>query len=110
MMNWTFSKRGLARDSIESVLGRKISYVLPYAENEFIDALNRGIPAIIYHKGKPLAGILEDLAYNLSKPEHQNTPPDPCKYNVEKNQFQEKNCCERVEHMLIHQTQKPRRH
>jgi pilus assembly protein CpaE len=75
IMNWTFSKRGLARDSIESVLGRKISYVLPFADNEFIDALNRGIPALIYHKGKPLAGILEDLAFSLSKPEHQNTPP-----------------------------------
>jgi pilus assembly protein CpaE len=76
VMNWTFARRGLSRDSIESVLGMKVSYVLPFTENGYVDALNRGIPAIIFYKGQSIAGILEDFAFSLSKPEHVNVTPD----------------------------------
>jgi pilus assembly protein CpaE len=75
LMNWTFERRGLARASIESALGAPVSYVLPYAESLLIEAINRGIPAVTYHKGKPLAALFEDLAYDLSRDDLRKEPP-----------------------------------
>ncbi len=75
LMNWTFARRGLSRKSIESALGIGVTYVLPYAESHLIEALNRGIPAVSHYEGKPLAGVLEDLAYGLSREVDRETPP-----------------------------------
>lgn len=75
MMNWTFEKRGLARKSIESALGIKVDYLMPYAESMLVEALNLGKPSISYHQGKPLAAILEDLAFYVSRDADRDGQP-----------------------------------
>jgi len=75
LMNWTFEKRGLARKSIESALGVQVKYVMPYVESLFVEALNRGIPAVVHHEGKPLATLFEDLAYDLSSRDDRSAAP-----------------------------------
>ena len=75
MMNWTFEKRGLARRSIESALGRPIDHVFPYAESLLIEALNRGVPAVTYFEGKPLAAVFEDLAFEMSSEDDRAHAP-----------------------------------
>jgi len=75
LMNWTFEKRGLARKSIESALNMPVKYVVPYAESLLVEALNRGIPAVVHHEGKPLAAVFEDLAYDLSRGDDRSATP-----------------------------------
>ncbi|MHB1319803.1 MAG: AAA family ATPase, partial [Anaerolineae bacterium] len=75
IMNWTFEKQGLARKSIESALNLPVTYVMPFAESLLIEALNRGIPAVTYFAGKPLAAALQDLAYQMSRDEDREQAP-----------------------------------
>jgi len=75
MLNWTFEKRGLGRKGIESALRRPVDYLMPYAESMLVEALNLGKPSVLYHAGKPVAALFEDLAYYLSKPEDRDSEP-----------------------------------
>lgn len=75
VLNCTFEKRGLARKEIEDALQRQISVVIPFAPDPFVLAINRGAPPILETAPTPLGALLEDLAYFLSKPDHQKQPP-----------------------------------
>jgi pilus assembly protein CpaE len=75
ILNWTFPRQGLASKDIERLLRAKIDLTLPYATDEFIPALNLGIPPVIQNPESPLGIIFEDMAMALSKEEHRNTRP-----------------------------------
>jgi pilus assembly protein CpaE len=75
VLNWTFERRGLARREIEEALQRPMDVVLPFASENFVLAINRGIPPILESPPTPLGALFEDWAYTLSKPEHQKQPP-----------------------------------
>jgi pilus assembly protein CpaE len=75
LLNWTFERRGLARKEIEDALQRLIDVVIPFAPDSFVLAINRGVPPILESPPSALGAFFEDLAFSLSKPEHQKTPP-----------------------------------
>ena len=75
VLNWTFERRGLARKEIEDALARLIDVVIPFAPDSFVLAINRGVPPVLETPPTALGALFEDLAYFLSKPEHQKQPP-----------------------------------
>lgn len=75
VLNWTFERRGLARKEIEDALQRLIDIVIPFAPDPLVLAINRGVPPVLETPPTPLGALFEDLAYALSKPEHQKQPP-----------------------------------
>jgi pilus assembly protein CpaE len=78
VLNWTFERRGLARKEIEDALARLIDVIVPFAPDSFVLAINRGVPPVLETPPTALGALFEDLAYFLSKPEHQKQPPaDP---------------------------------
>lgn len=76
VLNWVFERRGLAREDIENVLKRKINLVLPFAPNAFVGAINLGVPVLYDSPETPVAALLEDFAFYLSKEEHRKVRPE----------------------------------
>lgn len=66
---------GIKQSQVEKVLKRPIKYVLPYAPNEFIRAINFGEPVITSHPDSPIATFFDDIAYAMSKESLKNIPP-----------------------------------
>lgn len=78
VLNWTFAQDGLAHDAIESALHAPIQLVIPYGDRRFLHAINQGMPFLLKHPEDPLAELLEDFAFRLSKDTHQSiAPADP---------------------------------
>ena len=75
VLNWTFQHHGLARKSIEQALHHPISLVLPFAPDRFVVAINHGRPLLYNRPDDPVSAMLEDLAFRLSKEQHQTIPP-----------------------------------
>ena len=50
----------------------------PYVQDVLVDAINLGQPFVSERPAEPLSGLLEDLAFRLSKEAHKkNRPLDP---------------------------------
>lgn len=78
LLNSTVGQGGLARAEIEKALRRPIAQALPYAAELYLSALNRGVPPVLELATKPLGGILERWAFQLSAEEQRaKRPPDP---------------------------------
>jgi pilus assembly protein CpaE len=75
VLNWTFEKDGLAHDAIEKALHAPIHLVIPYGGRRFISAINRGVPLLHEHPDDPIASLLEDFAFRLSRETHQSIAP-----------------------------------
>lgn len=75
VLNWTFEHKGLARKSIETALHFPISLVLPFAPDRFVSAINHGRPLLFDDPADPVAALIEDFAFRLSKNQHQTIPP-----------------------------------
>jgi len=67
ILNWTFPHNGLAFKDIERMLKSKIDLILPYAADEFVNALNIGNPPVLSNPEGALGVIFEDIAMALSK-------------------------------------------
>jgi pilus assembly protein CpaE len=76
ILNWTFPRHGLAVKDIERMLKSKIDLILPYAADEFINALNVGNPPILSDPEGSLGTIFEDIALALSKDSQKKERPD----------------------------------
>ena len=77
-LNWTFPRHGLAFRDIERMLKLKIDLILPYAADEFINALNVGNPPVLSDPEGSLGVIFEDIAMALSKEsQHKVRPEQP---------------------------------
>ena len=67
---------GLTKAKIESALKRPALVTIPFVQNIFIEAINLGQPPI-YHKPQELiSGLLEDLAFRVSKESHKKMKPE----------------------------------
>ena len=76
ILNWTFSRNGLALKDIERLLKSKIDLSLPYAADDFIPALNFGKPPVLENPEGPLGIIFEDIAMALSKESQRGSRPE----------------------------------
>ncbi|NKQ35931.1 MAG: response regulator [Chloroflexi bacterium] len=75
VMNWTFERNGLSQEKIANALKYPLSLVLPFAPDQFIQAVNHGAPLLHHQPNDPVSALLEDFAFRLSKPAHQKEPP-----------------------------------
>jgi len=75
LLNTTVEQGGLARKDIEMALHRPITQVLPYAGDLYLSALNRGVPPALELATKPLGGVLERWAFQLSAESQRAKPP-----------------------------------
>lgn len=76
ILNRTFPRMALADKDIESMLKFKIDLSLPYAADEFVNALNTGNPPVLSNPDGQVGAIFEGLAMALSKESHRNSRPE----------------------------------
>lgn len=76
ILNWIFPRNGLALSDIERFTKRKIDLVVPYATDEFVNALNFGRPVVLSEPDSPLCILFEDLAMALSKETQRRKKPE----------------------------------
>jgi pilus assembly protein CpaE len=76
ILNWTFPRQGLAFKDIERMLKSKIDLILPYAADEFVNALNIGNPPVLSDPESPLGVIFEDVAMAISKESQIKVRPE----------------------------------
>ncbi len=78
IVNWTFGEYGVGQEKIESAIKRPVDLVIPYAPKYFLPALSYGEPIVLKEPESPLGALFEDLAFALSKEEHnQEVPKNP---------------------------------
>jgi pilus assembly protein CpaE len=78
VLNSIFPKHGLPKDKIEAALGVPVMVQIPYTPDSFVEAINYGQPVISAKPDEPIAGLLEDMAFYLSKDAHKkNRPANP---------------------------------
>ena len=75
VLNWTFEQEGLSQKKIASALRHPISLVLPFAPIQFIHAINHGTPLLHHQPNDPIAALLEDFAFRLSRVGHKKKRP-----------------------------------
>jgi pilus assembly protein CpaE len=76
ILNWTFPHQGLVVKDIERMLKSKIDLILPYAADEFVNALNVGMPPVLSNPTGQVGAIFEDIAMALSKEAQRNLRPE----------------------------------
>ena len=76
VLNATFPKHGLPKDKIEAALGVPVMVTIPYTPDRFVEAINFGQPLISAKPDEPIAGLLEDLAFFLSRDAHKKSRPE----------------------------------
>ena len=78
VLNSIFPKHGMPKDKIEAALGIPVMVTVPYTSDRFVEAINYGQPIISSKPDEPIAGLLEDLAFYLSRDVHKKSrPADP---------------------------------
>jgi pilus assembly protein CpaE len=75
VLNATFPKHGLPRDKIETALGVPVMVTIPYTPDRFVEAINFGQPLISAKTDEPIASLLEDLAFFLSRDAQKKSRP-----------------------------------
>jgi pilus assembly protein CpaE len=76
VLNATFPKHGLPKDKIESALGIPVMVTIPFTPDRFVEAINFGQPLISAKPDEPIGGLLEDLAFFLSRETHKKSRPE----------------------------------
>ena len=76
VLNATFPKHGLPKDKIEAALGVHIMVTIPFTPDRFVEAINFGQPLISAKPDEPIAGLLEDLAFFLSRDAQKKSRPE----------------------------------
>jgi pilus assembly protein CpaE len=75
ILNATFPKHGMPKDKIEAALGIPVMLTVPYTPDRFVEAINYGQPLISSKPDEPIGGLLEDLAFFLSRDTHKKSRP-----------------------------------
>lgn len=76
VLNATFPKHGLSKDKIEAALSVPVAVTIPYIQDVFVEAINYGRPLLSSRPDEPIAGLLEDMAFMISKDVHKKTKPN----------------------------------
>ena len=74
VLNQIFKRADLQQDQLEKVLARPFDLIIPFAM-EAVEAINIGTPLVISAPGHPVAAILEDFAFKISKEDHRKQAP-----------------------------------
>jgi pilus assembly protein CpaE len=77
VINATFPRLGLPHEKIGAALGMPVSMIIPYSPDLFVEAINAGKPIISNKPGDPISALLEDYAFNISKPTDKKNRPNP---------------------------------
>jgi pilus assembly protein CpaE len=75
VLNTTFPRLGLSREKIEAALNLPVSIGIPYAPDRFVEAINLGKPVLASHPDEPVAALIEDFAFHVSKEKHKQVSP-----------------------------------
>ena len=75
VLNRTFERRGLAQRDIEKALGQQVSFLIPFAPEPLVDALNMGAP-IVKSPDVPVGALFEEMAFRLSREQDRTTIPE----------------------------------
>jgi pilus assembly protein CpaE len=75
VLNWIFQKGGFSRSDIEEALRLPIEFVIPFSPERFVGSINIGSPLLFTHPEDPVAALIEDYAFRLSKERHVTIPP-----------------------------------
>ena len=75
VLNAIFPKHGLPKDKIEAALGIPVMLTIPYTPDRFVEAINFGQPLVSSKPDEPVGGLLEDLAFFLSRDAHKKSRP-----------------------------------
>ncbi|MBN1536927.1 MAG: response regulator [Anaerolineales bacterium] len=75
VLNWTFQRNGLPRKDIEAAVKHPIDFVIPFAPEPFVMAINLGKPTVIDNPKSPLGALYEDFAFILSKENNMKERP-----------------------------------
>jgi len=76
ILNWVFERQGLSVNDIRAGLNREITTVIPFASDQFVRAINFGIPPVLEEPESSLGVIFEDLAFWVSQDEHKQQRPE----------------------------------
>jgi pilus assembly protein CpaE len=76
VLNATFPRSGLAKEKIETALKIPVTVTIPYTQELFVEAINLGRPLISEKPDEPVSGLLEDLAFHLSKEADKKSKPE----------------------------------
>jgi len=76
VLNATFPVSGISKDRIETALKIPVLAMIPYTEERFVEAINLGRPLVSSRPQEPVAALLEDLAFHLSKEADKKTRPE----------------------------------
>jgi Flp pilus assembly CpaE family ATPase len=75
VLNTTFERGALARKDIEGALKQPIAMALPFAPEQLISAINRGVPPVVDLANKPIGAALEDCAFLVSNEDDKKQRP-----------------------------------
>ncbi len=75
VVNSTFSDDGYDADRIEKVIKREVTYTLPH-DHRCAQAVNAGKPMLTFAPDSPMSPVLEDIAWDLSRPLDSDRIPD----------------------------------
>ena len=76
VLNATFPHSSLKKDKIEAAIGIPMLATIPYVQDVLVDAINLGQPPVYEKPNEMLSGILEDLAFRLSRDVHRKNKPE----------------------------------
>jgi pilus assembly protein CpaE len=76
VLNATFPRSGLTKERIEAALKTRVTATIPYAQELFVEAINLGRPLIFAKPDESVSGLLEDLAFHLSKEADKKSKPE----------------------------------
>ncbi len=76
VINATFPRLGLQHEKIAAGLGLPVSVIIPYSPDLFVESINAGKPFIASKPGDPISELIEDYAFNISKPAQKKSRPD----------------------------------
>jgi pilus assembly protein CpaE len=66
VLNWVFQRHGLPRKDIEAAIKHPIDFIIPFAPEPFVTAINLGKPTVLSDPKSPLGALYEDFAFMLS--------------------------------------------
>lgn len=76
VLNATFPRLGLPAKKIAAALGLPVSIIIPHNPDLFVEAINFGKPLLFEKPNDPIAALLEDYAFHISKPEQKKSRPE----------------------------------
>ena len=76
VLNAIFPHSNLSKEKLEAALGMTAFVTIPYTRDVFVEAINLGQPVVTSGVGTPIANLLEDLAFHVSKDAHRKAKPE----------------------------------